>query len=95
MPRRRRRRMVGFQPSFKYFKPVKGGSLNEVVLKLEEFEAVRLKDFEGRNQVEAADEMGVSQPTFSRILESARRKIADALVKGEALRIEGGDYKMV
>lgn len=95
MPRRRRRRRVGFRPDFRYFGPGKGASVNEVVLKVEEFEAVRLKDFEGHDQVEAASEMGVSQPTFSRILDSARRKIADAMVSGKALRIEGGDYKMV
>lgn len=86
---------MGFQPGFKYFGPGKGGSVEEVVLKVEEFEAVRLKDFEGYTQVEAAEEMDVSQPTFSRILDSARRKIASAMVEEKALRIEGGDYKMV
>lgn len=95
MPRRRRRRRVGFQPDFKYFGPGKGGSANEVVLKVEEFEAVRLKDFKGLDQNEAAEKMGISQPTFYRTLLSARKKIADALVNGKALRIEGGNYEMI
>lgn len=95
MPRRRRRRRVGFRPDFRYFGPGKGGSTEEVVLKIEELEAIRLKDFEGLNQEEAAEKMGVSQPTFHRTLVSAREKIAEALVVGKALRVEGGDYKMV
>lgn len=67
----------------------------EIVLKLEEFEAIRLKDFQGLTQEEAAQKMGVSQPTFHRTLVSARKKIADALANGKALRVEGGDYKFV
>lgn len=62
---------------------------------MEEFEAVRLKDFEDFDQQEAAEKMGISQPTFHRTLVSARKKIADALVNGKALRIEGGNYEMV
>lgn len=95
MPRRRRRRRVGFEPSFTYFGPGKGPSSSEVVLKMEEFEAIRLKDFEDLDQEEAAERMGISQPTFHRTLVSARKKLSDALVNGKALRIEGGDYKMV
>lgn len=68
---------------------------SEIVLKVEEFEAIRLKDFESLTQEEAADRMGISQPTFHRTLISARKKIADALTNGKALRIEGGDYRMV
>ena len=95
MPRRRRRRRVGFRPNQTYFGPGRGRANAEVVLKVEELEAVRLKDEKGLSQVEAAEKMDVSQPTFSRILDSARNKIADALVNGKALRIEGGDYEMV
>lgn len=94
MPRRRRRRRVGSRPNFKYFGPGKTGSVPEVVLKVGELEAIRLKDFEGLDQVEAAEKMEVSQPTFHRILVSARKKISDALVNGKALRIEGGNYKI-
>jgi predicted DNA-binding protein (UPF0251 family) len=57
---------------------------------LDEFEALRLADLEGRYQEAAAAEMHISRPTFSRIIESARKKLADALVNGRAIRIEGG-----
>ncbi|MHC1579558.1 MAG: DUF134 domain-containing protein [Candidatus Alkanophagales archaeon] len=90
MPRRRCR-FVGFQPGFRCFAPV-GAATGEVVLRVEELESLRLKDLLGLDQSEAAREMGVSQPTFHRILKEARRKVADALVNGKVLRIEGGDY---
>lgn len=64
--------------------------LDEVVITLDELESVRLADFEGLYQERAAELMGVSRPTFGRIVESARRKIADALVHGKVLRIAGG-----
>jgi predicted DNA-binding protein (UPF0251 family) len=64
--------------------------LQETVMTLDEFEALRLADLEGAYQEAAAAQMHVSRPTFSRIIESARRKVADALVNGRALRIEGG-----
>ena len=65
-----------------------------IVLALDEFEAIRLADFEGLYQEEGATRMGVSRPTFGRILASARRKVARALVAGEGLRIEGGNVEM-
>jgi predicted DNA-binding protein (UPF0251 family) len=64
--------------------------LEEVVLTLDEFEAIRLADLDGLYQDQAAAMMGVSRPTLSRVVESGRRKVADALVHGKALRIEGG-----
>jgi predicted DNA-binding protein (UPF0251 family) len=64
--------------------------LEEVVMTLDEFEAVRLADLDGLYHGRAAERMGVSRPTFSRIVESAHAKIADALVHGKALRMEGG-----
>jgi predicted DNA-binding protein (UPF0251 family) len=66
--------------------------LDRVNLAVEELEAVRLKDLEGLDQEKAAATMNVSQPTFHRVLESAHRKIADALVRGKAIKIEGGEY---
>jgi predicted DNA-binding protein (UPF0251 family) len=63
---------------------------DQVVVTLDEFEAIRLADGEGLNQEHAAEEMQVSRPTFGRVLESAHRKVADALVHGKALRITGG-----
>lgn len=62
------------------------------ILKLEELEAIRLKDLEGLEQADCAVRMEVSRPTFQRILISAREKIADSLIYGKAIRIEGGNY---
>lgn len=64
--------------------------LEEVVLHVDEYEALRLADLEGLYQEEAALRIGVSRQTFGRLIESARRKTADAVVNGKALRIEGG-----
>jgi predicted DNA-binding protein (UPF0251 family)/predicted Fe-Mo cluster-binding NifX family protein len=71
------------------------GSLGpEVSLGLDEAEALRLADLEGLYQEAAARSMGVSRQTFGRIIESARRKVADAVLNGKALRIEGGEVAM-
>jgi len=96
MPRPRRLRRVLFEPNITYFKPagVPMTGLGEVVLTIDEFEAVRLKDFEGMDQEDSASKMKISQPTFHRLILSARKKIADAIVNGKAIRIEGGHYKM-
>lgn len=64
----------------------------ENILKLEELEAIRLKDLEGLEQGECAVKMEVSRPTFQRILISAREKIADSLVNGKTIHIEGGNF---
>jgi predicted DNA-binding protein (UPF0251 family)/DNA-directed RNA polymerase subunit RPC12/RpoP len=64
----------------------------ENILKLEELEAIRLKDLEGLEQGECAEKMEVSRPTFQRILISAREKIADSLVNGKTIHIEGGNF---
>jgi uncharacterized protein len=61
--------------------------LEEIVLTNEELEAVKLKDYDGLDQIEAARKMNTSQSTFQRILTSARRKIAESVVKGRALKI--------
>ena len=67
-------------------------SLESVGLSVDEFEAIRLKDLEGLEQTAAAESMRISQPTFHRVIEAARKKVADALVNGKAIRIEGGEY---
>lgn len=94
MPRPRRLRRVFFEPNVTYFKPagVRMNELDEVTLTIDELEAIRLKDAEGMEQQQAAKKMDISQPTFHRLLLSARKKIADALSNGKALRIEGGDF---
>ena len=97
MPRPRLRRRVGFEPGVTYFKPagVRLVELEESILAVDEFEAVRLKDLEGLEQEDAARKMNISQPTFHRLVLSARKKIADAIVNGKAIRIEGGSYMVV
>ena len=83
-------RKLRFKPKSHYFKPqgIPMRHLEEVVLTKEEMEAVKLKDFDGLEQTEAAQKMKTSQSTFQRILSSARAKIAEAIVKGKALKIE-------
>jgi predicted DNA-binding protein (UPF0251 family) len=90
MPRPCKRRRVRGRPNSSYFKPagIRMIELEEVVLQPEEFEAVRLKDSLALEQKECAEKMNISQPTFHRILEKARQKIADAIVKGKAIRID-------
>jgi predicted DNA-binding protein (UPF0251 family) len=85
------RRIAG-KPVAWLFEPsgVRAGELEEVTMTLDEFEAIRLADVEGLYHEQAAGRMKVSRPTFSRIVDSAHRKVASALVHGKALRIEGG-----
>jgi len=96
MPRPPKWRRVGFIPEITYFKPtgVPLHSLEEVCLSIEEAEAIRLKDVEGLEQEECAQRMQISRPTFHRVLGPARRKLADALLNGKAIRIEGGNFEM-
>jgi predicted DNA-binding protein (UPF0251 family) len=79
-----------------YFKPagVPLRALEEIRISVEEVEAIRLKDLEGLEQEEGAEKMNISRPTFQRVLASARQKIADALLSGKAIRIEGGSFEM-
>ena len=74
MVRPQRCRRVGFQPGVTYFKPagVAMTQLEEIILTVDELEAIRLKDLEGMEQTEAAEKMDVSQPTFNRLINSAR-----------------------
>lgn len=97
MPRPRIPRRVRFEPNITYYKPagIRLRNMKEVVLTIEEFESVRLKDYENKSQTESAKRMGISQPTFQRLYGSARKKIADAIVNGKAIRIEGGHYRMM
>ena len=97
MPRPRICRRIRFQPDVTYFKPAGIGlrELEEVVLTFDEHEVVRLIDLEGIEQGKAGKQMKISQPTLSRLLKSARKKIADALINGKSIRIKGGNFKMV
>jgi predicted DNA-binding protein (UPF0251 family) len=96
MVRPRKCKMVYATPGATYFKPraIPMTELEEVGLAMEEFEALRLIDFEGNKQMDAAKRMKVSQPTLNRLLNSARKKVAEALVEGKAIMIKGGDYSL-
>lgn len=92
VPRPSSCRLVSGTPGAVFFKPagVPTRELTEVVMTLDEFEAIRLADREGLYQEEAAGRMGISRTTFGRILESAHRKVAEVLAGGRCLRLEGG-----
>jgi len=87
-------RKVEFIPNIQYFVPsdIDVDDLQENILRIEELEAIRLKDLEGLEQEDCADKMEVSRQTFQRILNTAREKIADSLINGKAIRIEGGNF---
>ncbi len=97
MPRPLKTRHIGCRPNANYFKPrgIPVADLGEVVLTMDELEAVRLADFEGIYQEAAAERMNVSRQTFGNIIKSAHQKIAEALVNAKALRIEGGVVTMI
>jgi uncharacterized protein len=89
------RRIAGL-PAASVFKPagIPRLALDEVVMTLDEFEAIRLADLGQMYHESAAAQMNVSRPTFSRIIESAHGKLADVIVHGKALRIEGGPVQV-
>ncbi|MFH0859801.1 MAG: DUF134 domain-containing protein [Candidatus Altiarchaeota archaeon] len=96
MPRPRLCRRVECEPDVTYFKPagIRLVDLEESTLTVDEFEAMRLKDRLGLKQDKCAKRMGISQPTFHRLVTSARRRISDAIVNGKAVRIEGGTFRI-
>jgi predicted DNA-binding protein (UPF0251 family) len=86
-------RIIKSDPSISQFSPRgKPGRPDEVDLTMDEFEAIRLSDFLGMPQKEAAKSMRISQQTFSRILRRGRRNLGKGLVKGASIRIRGGNY---
>ena len=97
MARPRRDRRIAFQPDVTYFKPagVPMIHLKETMLSFDELETIRLVDSEGMEQSKAGKKMKISQSTLSRLLKEGRKKIADALVNGKAIKIQGGNFKMV
>jgi predicted DNA-binding protein (UPF0251 family) len=92
MARPFKQRFVACRPRITAFKPqgVPLEHLEILTLSLDELEALRLADVEGDEQEQAAAKMNVSRPTFGRILERARRTVAEAVLKGKALEISGG-----
>jgi uncharacterized protein len=93
MPRRKRMRKVVAPPGFRGYKPygTRHSRTNHVDLLYEEYEAIKLADYDLMNQLEASKIMGVSRATFARVYESARRKIAKALVETREIRSVFGD----
>ena len=97
MPRPRLCRRIARHPEINYFKPagVRMSKLDESILTIDEYESVRLIDLESIDQIKAAEKMNISQPTLSRLLTSARKKIANAIINGKAIKIHGGNYKLI
>jgi uncharacterized protein len=96
MPRPRKIRLIQADAPVQYYKPrgIPLSELRETVLSLDGLEALRLADVEGREQVDAAAQMGISRSTFSRLLADAHRAVATALASGWAIRIGGGPVAM-
>ncbi|MCZ7556050.1 MAG: DUF134 domain-containing protein [Bacteroidia bacterium] len=97
MPRPRIPRRILLPPRYLTFKPmgVPRHLLQQVILTVDEFEAIRLADHEGMDHLAAAARMGISRPTFSRLIEAAHAKVAACIIEGRELRIEGGDVDFV
>lgn len=97
MVRPQKDRQVAFNPEVSYFKPrgIPMFDLQEVGLKVDELEAIRLSDLLGMSHEDAGRRMGVSRATFGRIIQRARKTVADALINGKAINVEGGNYKIV
>ena len=92
-------RKVDFLPDARYFLPSKeipsdrdADNIREIILKIEELEAMRLRDIEGLTQQECADKMGISRQTFQNIIDNGRKKLTLALMEGRAIYIKGGNY---
>ena len=94
--RKRKCRNIRFMPNITYFKPagVRLVDLDETILEHDELEAIRLIDFETLDQEKAAKLMNISQPTLSRLLKSGRKKLSEAIIKGKAIRVQGGNFKL-
>jgi predicted DNA-binding protein (UPF0251 family) len=97
MVRPQKDRRVAFNPEISYFKPrgIPMVRLEEVRLTVDEREAIRLSDLLGMSHEEAGRCMGVSRATFGRIIQKGRKIIADALINGKAINVEGGNYRIV
>lgn len=90
MPRPHKQRRIRGSPCSSYFKPagIRMIDLEESILNISEFEAIRLIDFKEIPQEQAAKQMQISQPTLSRILKGGRKKVADSIINGKAIKIE-------
>jgi len=94
MVRPRKRRLVSAYPTITAFVPQGVNITGEATLTVDEFEAIRLSDFEHLDQQGGAAMMAVSRHTFGRLLARGRAVIAEAMVTGKVLKIEGGSYEL-
>ena len=96
MGRPKKCRWVETEPGVTFFKPrgIPLRSLQQIVITVDELEAMRLADFLEMTQEEVAQQMQVSRPTVTRMLSRAHRAVAEALVHGKAICIQGGDYRV-
>lgn len=95
MPRPRKWKKVCCLPESNIYGPLNGPDTEVIVnMTVEEYETIRLIDLERLTQEECAEKMQVARATVQKIYNDARRKIADSLVNGKILKIEGGDYKL-
>lgn len=94
MPRPCKRRRVCAKPVCCKFSPENGkkSAANCIVMTLDEYEAIRLIDYEGLTQEQCASQMSISRTTAQSVYSSARKKTARCLVEGAELKIDGGDY---
>ena len=93
--RPKKRRILQKEPAITQFSPRgRAGRPGEIQIKYEEYEAIRLNDQVEVSQKDAAAFMGISQQTFSRILKTGRKKLAEALVKGKIIKVAGGSYRI-
>ncbi len=94
MPNRKRQRRVAVPPRMEGYKPfgIPARDLQSVILLYEELEAIRLVDYEGLLQEDAAVKMNISRPTFTRLYNKAHKTVAKAFIEGKAILIKGGDY---
>jgi predicted DNA-binding protein (UPF0251 family) len=85
-------KIVEKPPLFNIFKPVgvRKRNLDKIVITIDEYEALRLADWEGLDHAEAAIKMEISRSTFTRLIEKAHQKVADFIIHGKQLQIEGG-----
>ena len=93
MTRPKKKRSVHRPPLYTSFKPtrIRGAQLQPLGLALDEFEAIRLADYTGLDHSESAEQMAISRSTFSRLVEKARHKVAQFLIEGRHLQIDGGE----
>ena len=97
MPRPRKIRRVSKPPICSRFKPVgiPARLLDVVDLSVDEYEALRLADYEGLEHKDAAEKMGISRPTFTRLIDQSRKKIASGIIEGKEISISGGDFQFM